>query len=227
MLSQLGSHPDKGNLGSGFYTVDDYKDILTYANTRHIQVIPEFDTPGHAHAPIISMLARYQKLQGTDLTEAEKYLLAEIDDPSEYLSVQMFTDNAMNPCIESVYTFMTEVMTQVKEMHKDIQPLEVFHFGGDEVPSGAWKDTPSCKSMYGDDSALIKETYVERLAGIAKDLGLHLGTWEDGVLEAGDVFNITPGVDMYANAWNNVWEWGGAPNAYILANAGYKVIFII
>ena len=221
MLSQLGSHPDKGNLGSGFYTVDDYKEILTYANTRHIQVIPEFDTPGHAHAPIISMLARYKMLRDTDLTEAEKYLLAEINDPREYLSVQMFTDNAMNPCIESVYTFMTEVMTQVKEMHKDIQPLEVFHFGGDEVPRGAWNATHSCNDS---GTTLIKETYVKRLAGIAKGLGLHLGSWEDGVLEAGDAYNITPGVDMYANAWNNVWEWGGAPNAYILANAGYKVI---
>ena len=31
--------------------------------------------------------------------------------------------------------------------------------------------------------------------------------------------------EVYAYAWNNVWEWGGGKHAYTLANAGYKVNF--
>lgn len=34
--------------GAGFYTVDDFRNILRYADERHIQVIPEFDLPAHA-----------------------------------------------------------------------------------------------------------------------------------------------------------------------------------
>ena len=58
IMPQLGSGPTKYTSGSGYYTKEDYREILRYANERHIQVTPEFDLPGHMHAGIKAMEAR-------------------------------------------------------------------------------------------------------------------------------------------------------------------------
>ena len=55
-----GSGPDVGKLaGSGYYTHADYIEILKYATARHIMVVPEIESPGHARAAVKSMNARY------------------------------------------------------------------------------------------------------------------------------------------------------------------------
>lgn len=124
--SQLGSGPGTGNSGSGFYNVNDYREILRYAEERHVEVIPEFDMPGHGHAAIKAMQARQKKFAaGGQDNEANKYLLSDPLDTSKYLSVQFFTDNAINPCLESTYEFLELVVSSVKHMHHDIQPLKV------------------------------------------------------------------------------------------------------
>ena len=73
--------------------------------------------------------------QGNEL-EAWRYRLIDPEDDSVYLSVQYFTDNAINPCQQSTYNFMGKVVQEIKKMHEGVQPLKIFHFGGDEVASG-------------------------------------------------------------------------------------------
>ena len=60
-LPQLGSGPDAEGLGCGYYSVQDYKDIVQYAADRHIEVIPEIDLPGHSHAAIKAMELRRKR----------------------------------------------------------------------------------------------------------------------------------------------------------------------
>ncbi|RZK66079.1 MAG: beta-N-acetylhexosaminidase, partial [Pedobacter sp.] len=63
LVPSYGSGPTvNSNSGSGFLTRADYLEILKYATQRHVEVIPEFETPGHARAAIKSMNARYDKL---------------------------------------------------------------------------------------------------------------------------------------------------------------------
>lgn len=59
---------------------------------------------------------------------------------------------------------------------------------------------------------------------------LDLGAWEDGVLGAKDTpYNRTylKNKNVYAYAWDNVWEWGQGDRAYKLANADYKVLVLL
>jgi len=81
-------------------------------------------------------------------------------------SIQGFTDNAVNPCIDSTYAFVDHVISQLKLMHDGIQPLDVYHVGGDEVAEGAWSQSPACqrlKRQLGDvSSADIKAHFIER-----------------------------------------------------------------
>lgn len=89
ILSLLGSGPDANTSGTGHYSTEDYREILRHAKERHIQVIPEFDFPGHSHAAIKSMIARHDRLlkEGKE-KEARKFLLSDFDDKSRYFSVQ-------------------------------------------------------------------------------------------------------------------------------------------
>ena len=53
-----------------------------------------------------------------------------------------------------------------------------------------------------------------------------MGAWEDGVLGVKDTpydRSYLKNKNVYAYAWDNVWEWGQGDRAYKLANADYKV----
>lgn len=45
--------------GNGFYSRDEFIDLLRYAADRHVAIIPEIESPGHARAAIVAMKARY------------------------------------------------------------------------------------------------------------------------------------------------------------------------
>lgn len=106
-------------------------EILRYANDRNIQVIPEIDMPGHCRAGIKALEARYRKYMkiGNEV-EANKYLLTDFADKTQYLTVQWFSDNAINICLNSTAVFIRHLITSLIEMHQDIQPLNIYHFGG-------------------------------------------------------------------------------------------------
>lgn len=109
--------------------MEDYREILRYAEERHVEVIPEFDMPGHGHAAIKAMEARQKKQAAMGNSfEANQFLLSDPLDQSEYLSVQFFKHNAINPCLESTYEFLEHVVASVRHMHHDIQPLKVFFY---------------------------------------------------------------------------------------------------
>ena len=236
ILSQLGSGPDSTTSGTGHYSVNEYKEILRYAKERHIQVIPEFDMPGHGNAAIKAMLARYDKLSTHgDKQGAGKYLLSEANDTSRYLSVQHYSDDAINPCIESTYAFIQHLVESVVNMHSAIQPLTVFHFGGDEVAHGAWINSTARGNLVqrlglgnsgGKIADELKGYFVQRVANITSNYSLELASWEDGLMDVNNVpygRNSMSNTQVYGYAWNNIWEWGDGKRAYELANAGYKV----
>ncbi|WP_409119896.1 family 20 glycosylhydrolase, partial [Streptomyces acidiscabies] len=52
LLPQLGSGPNPETQVNGYYTTQDYIDILKFAAARQIQVIPSMDMPGHSRAAI-------------------------------------------------------------------------------------------------------------------------------------------------------------------------------
>ena len=109
--------------------------------------------PAHSHAAIKAMEARHNKFRMTDAMKAETFRLIDPHDTSEYISLQWWTDNVMNPCIESTYRFVVKIVDTLIELHKGIQPLKTFHFGGDEAPTGAWINSTQCKKFLADNPA--------------------------------------------------------------------------
>ncbi|BFM21587.1 family 20 glycosylhydrolase [Gilvimarinus japonicus] len=234
LLTQLGTGSDADGSGNGFFTRADFVEILKFAAARHVQVIPEIDMPGHARAAITSMNARYANLmeQGKEV-EARRYLLADSQDASKYLSIQNYTDNAVNVCLESTYTFVDKIMYELQQMYRDAGlKLSIFHMGGDEVGKGAWTESPVCDDLFAHQLGVsgpadLKPYFVRRVSQLASARGLSLEGWEDGLMyDATNTFNRSQldNKQVIANAWDNIWEWGVADRAYRLANNDYQVV---
>ncbi|CAH1784243.1 unnamed protein product [Owenia fusiformis] len=238
IMPQLGSGPGSPDplalgKGSGFYSVADYMEIVEYARHRHIEIRPEFDMPGHAHAPINAMLARYNKLKGSNDTAAKEYLLTDLEDHSNYLSVQHYRDNSVNPCVNSTFTFIEKIIQAMIKVHKDAgHPLKNYIFGGDEVARGTWVNSTACKTMFPGISGSelkerIDEYFVEKTSEVSARYNLSLGGWEDGLMGGDQMpYDISKlkNSAVYAYAWQNPWGDGNEGRAYKLANAGYKVV---
>lgn len=136
LLPQLGSGPDSNNMGSGYFTRDDYIEIVKYAKARFIEVIPEIDMPAHARAAIVSMEARYNRLMAEGKEqEAKEFRLVDPTDTSNTTTVQFYDRKSyLNPCLDSSKRFVDKIITEIVKMHKEAgQPIATWHFGGDEA----------------------------------------------------------------------------------------------
>ncbi|MFQ5737697.1 MAG: family 20 glycosylhydrolase [Acidobacteriota bacterium] len=242
LVPSLGSGPDPAaSFGSGFYSRQDFVEILRYARDRHIRVVPEIDVPGHARAAIKSMEARYARLveQGRK-QEGQEYLLNDLQDRSEYQSVQGWRDGVANVCLESTYRFINTVVEEVIGLYKEADaPLTMIHTGGDEVPRGVWQKSPACRRFLDRTKAHgvsgveeLPDYFLRRLTEILSGHGLSVGGWEEVALRRqgdGSESEQTPsplfvGSDFRVYVWNSIGGSGGEANAYKLANAGYKVV---
>jgi len=238
LFPSYGSGPSTGNTsGTGFLTKADYLEILRYATARHMIVIPEFETPGHARAAIKSMNARYKKLMTAGKTaEATQYLLRDLDDQSVYRSVQGWSDNVINPALPSVYHFLEKITDETIAMYKEAgAPLQTIHFGGDEVPAGVWEKSPAVAALLKSDPSIdgvddMWHYYFEKLNVMLKQRGLYLSGWEETGLKKAlvdgkkkmIVDTRAAGNNFHTDVWNNLS--GNEDLAYKLANAGYKVV---
>lgn len=234
LLTQLGTGPSRDGSGNGFYSVDDFIEILKFSAARHIEVVPEIDMPGHARAAVKAMEARYNRLMKEGKkAEAEQFLLSDPEDKSVYMTVQNYTDNSMNVCMESSYAFVDKVVYELQQMYRKAGlKLNIFHMGGDEVGVGSWEKSPACQQFIAKTDGIsgvadLKPWFVSRVSALASKRELALAGWEDGLMyDANNTFNRSQFANdrVLANAWDNIWEWDVADRAYRLANAGYEVI---
>ena len=238
LIPMYGSGPDTNSSGSGYLSRSDYVDILKYASERNISVIPQISVPSHMRSAIVSMNARYQKyMEMGNQVEAEKYLLIDPDDKSEYYSAQGFTDNIMNVCRESSFTFYEKVIDEIFLMYKDAG-IEMTKFGvaADELPYGAWQKSPMCdkfmseNSISGDYNALY-ELMQRRIYNKISSYGATMTGWDDILLKLTEknqsetqIKDFFKDDDILLFVWKNDWGQGRQDMIYKYANLGYKSI---
>lgn len=225
--------------GNGFYTKADFVEILKYAKEHHIEVIPELDFPGHARAAVVSMKARYNKYIKTDAAKAKEYMLHDVNDKSEYLSVQFYKDNVVNVCQESTYKFLGKIVDEVVKMYTEAGvTLNMVHTGGDEIPKGVWEKSPVCVDFMAKSDKYktahdLFYYFVDRFSTILAERKIATGGWEEiGLrkqLDENEEEVIAPNKDFMGKGfvpyvWNTVWGWGCEDRGYQLANAGYKAV---
>jgi len=134
-LTMIGGSTEVGGGKGGFYTQEEYKDLVAYAASQFITIVPEIDMPGHTNAA----LAAYGELNpGVNLPDGDNSTLVkgEIDfdildkNPTAaelYTGIEVgFSTLATNK--EKTYQFVEDVIRELSE----ITPGPYIHIGGDE-----------------------------------------------------------------------------------------------
>ncbi len=224
LMPQLGHGPDKNNPNNGYYTLDDYRSILLAAKARNIQVIPSFDMPGHSRAAVKSMQLRYKKFMALGKKElAEEYLLTDLNDQSQYSSVQFYNDNTLNVCLKSTYRFVEKVLDEVIKLHNvTTAPLTTYHIGADETP-GAWRDSPKCRQLNELQSIATKDLsqyFILKVSHFLAKRNITTGGWSDGFSKL--TAEQLP-KNIHVNAWTPLF-WDGHKIAHSMANRDWKVV---
>ncbi|GAB2546391.1 family 20 glycosylhydrolase [Rufibacter soli] len=238
LIPALASGPDAAtSTGSGYYSKKDFIEILKYAMDRHIKVIPEIETPGHARAAVKSMDARYERLmKAGKKAEAEQYMLRDVNDKSVYRSVQYFNDNVINVALPSTYAFLEKVTDELLAMYKEAgAPIETIHFGGDEVPNGVWEKSPVAQNLIASNPKMktvddLWYYFFGKVNDMLKARNLYLSGWEEiglSKVRTNGRLSYVPNPDFvkenfHVDVWNN--QGNNIDLAYRMANAGYKVV---
>lgn len=110
-LTTVGGLTEVGGGAGGFYTQEDFKEIVAYAAQRHMQIIPEIDMPGHTNAASVS----YPFLNGNGKTV------------KSYTGTRVGF-STFDTQKDTVYHFLDDVIREISA----ISPSPYFHMGGDE-----------------------------------------------------------------------------------------------
>ncbi|MGL5379537.1 family 20 glycosylhydrolase [Clostridium sp.] len=113
-LAIIGGNNQVGGGPGGYYTQEEFKDIIQYASERYIEIIPEFDLPGHTNA----MLASYGFLN----PDGQK--------KPQYTGIDVGFSSLMTRD-EATYAMLDDIIREVSA----ISPSKYFHIGGDEAHS--------------------------------------------------------------------------------------------
>ncbi|MGQ4583232.1 family 20 glycosylhydrolase [Lysobacter sp. F60174L2] len=158
-----GIDPDTGKPAPycGFYTREQVRGIVRYADERHITVVPEIDIPGHAQAAVAS----YPRL-------------GSVDGPtpvSNEWGVHKYLFNAD----EDTFAFLEDVMAEVVELF----PGRYVHIGGDEAVKDQWKASPRVQARMRElgvaDEAQLQGYFVERMARFLAAHGKRVIGWDE------------------------------------------------
>lgn len=155
--------------GPYFYTREELKEIVAYAASKHIEVIPEIDMPGHFSAAMAAYPEFSCNPDGVHRVETWG---------------GVFTDvlNVANPkAVRFVKDILDELMA--------IFPSKNIHIGGDECPTTAWERNAECQAMYKKLNLTsyrqLQTHFIAEITDYLKSKGRKISVWNETVTEKG------------------------------------------
>ena len=210
-LTEIGSQRSRTVIGrntqeydntpyGGFYTQEEAKEIVKYAQERYITVIPEVDLPGH----MLAALAAYPEMGCTG-------------GPYEVCPRWGVFEDVLCIGNDKTMQFLEDVMSEIIE----IFPSEYVHIGGDEAPRDRWKECPKCQARIKAEGLKADKNHtaedrlqsycMTRIEKFLNSKGRRIIGWDE-ILEG----------DVAPNA--TVMSWRGASGGIKAAQMGHDVI---
>jgi hexosaminidase len=156
----------------GFYTQDDIKEVVAYAQRQFITIIPEIEMPGHA----LAALASYPELGCTG-------------GPYEVEGLWGVFNDIFCPS-DKTFDFLENVLAEVM----DLFPSEYIHIGGDEAPKVRWKNSTLAQDLMKKeglkDEHELQSYFIKRIEKFVESKGRHIIGWDE-ILEGGLAPNAT------------------------------------
>ena len=181
----------------GFYTQEDMKEIIKYAQDRFITILPEIDVPAHS----LALIASYPNLSCTQLPY------------SVNAGGKGYERNDNVLCIgnDSTFTILDKIFTEIAALF----PNPYIHIGGDEAYKGFWDECPKCQKRMADEHLKnvdeLQSYFVKRVEKIVESKGKKLIGWDE-ILEGGLAPNAT------------VMSWRGMSGGIAAAKMGHEVV---
>lgn len=151
----------------GFYTQEEIKEVVAYAQARFINVIPEIEFPGHA----VAALASYPELSCSGGPFDVEYRWGIFNDV--YCAGN-----------EKTYQFAQDVLKEVLALF----PSQYIHIGGDECPKTRWKRCAACQKKMKDnnlkDEHELQSYFIKRLEKFLNENNRKLIGWDE-IIEGG------------------------------------------
>ncbi len=181
----------------GFYTQEDMREIIKYAQDRFISILPEIDVPAHS----LALIASYPNLSCTQLPY------------SVNAGGRGYQRNDNVLCIgnDSTFSMLDKIFTEIAALF----PNPYIHIGGDEAYKGFWDQCPKCQKRMADEHLKnvdeLQSYFVKRVEKIVESKGKKLIGWDE-ILEGGLAPNAT------------VMSWRGMSGGIAAAKMGHKVV---
>jgi hexosaminidase len=151
----------------GFYSQEEVKDIVAYAKSKFVTIIPEIEMPGHA----LAALASYPELSCTG-------------GPFDVFPRWGIVDDVYCAGKEETFAFLQDVLSEVI----DLFPGKYIHIGGDECPKTRWEKCPLCQKRIKTeglkDESELQSYFIQRIEKFLVSKGRKLIGWDE-ILEGG------------------------------------------
>ena len=194
LLKGKGPYTYDGIPYGGFYTQDEVREIVRYAGSKFITVVPEIEMPGHA----IAALTAYPELSCTG-------------GPFEVRKIWGVADDVFCAGNEKVFNFLQDVLTEVM----DLFPSKYIHIGGDECPKKRWEKCVKCQKRMKDEGLKnemeLQSYFIKRIEKFVTSKGRNIIGWDE-ILEGG----LAPGA--------TVMSWRGEKGGIEAAKSNHNVI---
>ncbi|MEE9430740.1 MAG: family 20 glycosylhydrolase, partial [Melioribacteraceae bacterium] len=161
------TNKDDGIRYGGFYTQDEIKEIVKYAEERFVTVVPEIELPGHS----VAALTSYPELSCTG-------------GPFEVRTLWGVDDDIYCAGNEATFTFLENILSEVLELF----PSKYIHIGGDEAPKVRWEKCSKCQTRIKTeglkDEHELQSYFITRIEKFLNSKGRQLIGWDE-ILEGG------------------------------------------
>lgn len=185
---------DKTKYG-GYYTQDQIREVVAYAKSRFVTIVPEIEMPGHAMAA----LSAYPEISCTN-------------DSVGAMTEWGVAEDVYCAGKEKTFDFLENVLSEVI----DLFPGQYIHIGGDECPKNKWKSCPDCQKRIRDEKLKNEEElqgyFTKRIERFLASKGKKMIGWDE-ILDSGEL-----------PAAATVMSWRGTKGGITASKANHDVV---